>query len=86
MRKTKKTEKELHDFYLNASAVIELEKKKGEDTVSAKLVGDKVTMMSLIAKLFELLLNSNTVKKEELIDALEFVSLKLKGKANNESK
>lgn len=86
MRKTKKTEKELYDLYLNASAIIELEKKKGEDTVSAKLVGDKVTMMSLIAKLFELLLNSNTVKKEELIDALEFVSLKLKGKANNESK
>ena len=86
MRKTKKTEKELHDLYLNANAVIELEKKKGEDTVSAKLVGDKVTMMSLIAKLFELLLNSNTIEKEELIDALEFVSLKLKGKANNESK
>lgn len=86
MRKTKKTEKELHDLYLNASAMIELEKKKGEDTVSAKLVGDKVTMMSLIAKLFELLINSNTIEKEELIDALEFVSLKLKGKANNESK
>ena len=86
MKKLKKTEKELHDLYLNANAVIELEKKKGEDTVSAKLVGDKVTMMSLIAKLFELLLNSNTIEKEELIDALEFVSLKLKGKANNESK
>lgn len=86
MRKSKKTEQELRNLYLNANAVIELEKKKGEDTVSAKLVGDKVTMMSLIAKLFELLLNSGTVEKEELIDALEFVSLKLKGKTNNESK
>lgn len=73
-------EKAVEKEWVKTSAYIEMRKESGKDFISSKIMGEHATVLALLGRIIEVLLESGSTTVEDIMKVIEITKSKYESK------